>query len=112
LSVNPIARAIDPGGSTNYRLIFQPSGGFAGSITITTSSPSPSVTLNLSSLVITPSINVTLTLTDTHPIGLLQPGVYYSVPITATSGSITRTASIGLVVGGWKVYLPINLKNH
>jgi hypothetical protein len=112
LNVNPIARAIDPGGSTNTRLIFQPSGGFAGSITITASSPSPSVTLQLSALIVTPSVNVTLTLTDTHPIGLLQPGVYYSIPITATGAGITRTASIGLLVGGWRVYLPIILKNY
>ncbi len=112
LSVNPIARSIDPGGSAKYQLAFQASGGFAGSITLTASSPSPSVTLSLSFVVITPSINVTLTLTDTHPIGLLQPGVYYSIPITATGAGITRTASIGLLIGGWKVYLPFILKNQ
>ncbi len=111
-NASPSFRSIGPGSSTNYRLSFIPSGGFAGSITLTASSPSSSVTLNLSSIVITPSINATLTLTDTHPIGVLQPGVYYSVPITATSSSVTRTASIGLLIGGWRVYLPIVLKNH
>jgi hypothetical protein len=107
LNVNPSARTIDPGGSAVYRLSFTPSGGFNGSITLTAFSPSPSVTLKFSALVVTPSINVTLTLTDTHSSGMW----YYSIPITATGAGITRTASINLLVGGWRVYLPIVLKN-
>jgi hypothetical protein len=53
---------------------------------------------------------VTLTVTDTHPIGPLLPGVAYSLPITATGGSVTKTLSVGLLVGGVRVYLPVVLK--
>ncbi len=107
MNVNPAARTIDPGSSTNYRVSFTPSGGFNGSITVTASSAFPSVTLSLGTIVVTPSMIITLTVTDTHNSGLW----YYTFPITATNSTVTRTGSIGLLIGGLKVYLPIVLKN-
>jgi hypothetical protein len=110
LNIDPISHAIEPGATATYRLTFTSSAAFTGNVTVTASSPSPSLTLHLSSLVIALPNTVTLMVTDTHPIGPLLPGVAYSLPITATGGSMTKTLSVGLLVGGVRVYLPVVLK--
>jgi hypothetical protein len=110
MNVDPVSRVIDPGAITTYRLTFTPSAAFTGNVTVIASSPSPSLTLHLSTLIIALPNMVTLTVTDTHPIGPLLPGVAYSLPITATGGSVTRTLSVELLVGGVHVYLPAIIK--
>jgi hypothetical protein len=109
MNVDPLSRAIDVGGVASFRLTFTPNASFTGSVTVTASSPSPSLTLQLSSMNITLPNTITLTITDTHPIG--SPAIWYTIPITATSTSVTRTASVGVLIGGVRVYLPIVLKN-
>jgi hypothetical protein len=42
--------------------------------------------------------------TDTHPSG---SAAWYTIPITATGGAMTHYASVGVLVGGVRVYLPI-----
>jgi hypothetical protein len=49
----------------------------------------------------------TLVLTDTHTGSALLPGVWYAVPVTATTGVYTQVTSVGLLVGGSRVYLPV-----
>ncbi len=109
LSANPIGRAIDAGSVTTYQLRFEKSAAFTGAITVTASSPSPSLTLKLSNAIVTPPITITLTITDSHPID--SPPLVYSIPITATDGSVTHYASVSVLINGVKVYLPIALKN-
>lgn len=67
-------------------------------------SPSPSLTLQLPVLA-TPPITVLLRVTDTHPVGF--PAQWFTLPITATGNGVTRTLSMGLLVGGVRVYLPV-----
>ena len=62
----------------------------------------------LMGLVVTPSSNVTLTLIDMHSSGAW----FYSIPITATSSTTAHATSIRLLIGGWRIYLPIVLKDH
>jgi hypothetical protein len=40
----------------------------------------------------------------------LLPGVWYTLPITATGASVTQTASVNLLVGGVRVWLPVIFK--
>jgi hypothetical protein len=80
-------------------------------VTVTGASPSPSVTLGLSPAVVNTPGEVTLTLTDLHASGSLTSGLFYSAPITATGGGFTRTATVSLLVGGVRIYLPVILKN-
>ncbi len=108
MNVNPLSDAIEPGDVTAYRLTFTPSAGFTGNVTVTTSSPSPSLTLQLSASNFTLPKAITLTVTDTHPIG--ASAIWYALPITATSASVTRHAAVGLLIGGTRVYLPVMLK--
>ncbi len=60
---------------------------------------------------VTPPGQVTLTITDSHPGSTLVPGQWYNVPITATNG-ITQTTSVGLLVGGVRLYLPLVLRDY
>ncbi len=108
VSVNPIGRAIDAGSVATYQLRFEKSAAFNSTITVTASSPSPSLTLKLSQAIVTPPITITLTVTDTHPIG--SPPLVYTIPITATGGSVTHYASVGVLINGMKVYLPIVIR--
>jgi hypothetical protein len=109
LAAQPASRAIHPGSVVSYQLILAKSAAFTGAVTVTTSSPSPSLTLKLSQASVTPPITITLTVTDTHTPGSLP--IWYSIPITATGGSVTRFASVGLLVNGTRTYLPMMLKD-
>ena len=110
LDVDPASRAIQPGGSAMYRLDFTARLGFGSAINLSANSPSPNVIAQLASTTAISTSQVTLVLTDTHS-GTLMPGLWYNVPITATGGGFTRTATAGLLVGGARVYLPVILKN-
>jgi hypothetical protein len=110
LSPTPPSRAIAPGGIVTYTIGVQPIGGFTATVTLTASSPSPSLTLSLTPTSVTPPAQATLALTDTHT-GTLLPGLWYTIPITATGG-VTQTTSVGLLVGGARVYLPLIVRNY
>jgi hypothetical protein len=109
LTASPSGRAIEAGGVATYQLRFEKSAAFSGAITVTTGSPSPSLTLKLSTAIVTPPITITLTITDTHSPG--APPIWYTIPITATSTSVTHDTSVSLLIGGVRVYLPVVLKN-
>lgn len=108
VSANPIGRAIDAGGVAAYQLRFEKSAAFNHVITVTASSPSPSLTVKLSSATMTPPMTITLTITDAHPFG--SPPMVYAIPITATGGAVTRSASVSVLINGLKVYLPITIR--
>ena len=104
LNTAPTSRAIDPGSVTTYQVLVAKSLAFSGVVTLTTASPSPSLTLSLPALV-TPPVTVTLRVTDTHPSG--SSAQWFSIPITATSASVIHHVTVGLLVGGERVYLPL-----
>jgi len=85
-------------------------GGFSATVALVAASPSPSLTLSLAPTAVDPPEQATLTLTDTHPGPTLLPGLWYTVPITASGGDCTQTTSVGLLVGGARIYLPLILK--
>jgi hypothetical protein len=107
LSVAPASRAIAPGGVSTHTLAAQPLGGTAGIVTFTTSSPSAALKVSLSPTMAALPAQATLVLTDTHAGTTLLPGAWYIVPITATTGVYTQAASVRLLVGGARVYLPL-----
>jgi hypothetical protein len=106
LVIDPAARAIDPGGVATYTIGLRPTGGFSGTVSLVASSPSPSLTLSLSPVAVLLPGGSALTITDHHT-GTLLPGLWYTAPITATSGEITQAAFAGLHIGGYPLYLPI-----
>ena len=111
LTADPSSRAIAPGSVATYTIGLQPVGGFSGTVGLVAASPSPGLALTLSPAAIAPGAVATLTLTDAHA-GTLLPGLWYSVPITGTGGGVTQTTSVGLLVGGTRVWLPVVLLLH
>jgi hypothetical protein len=111
LNVDVSTQAVEAGGVATYPLSVAASGNFSVTVTLVAASPSPSLTLELSPTVVTPPALALLTLTDTHPAGPLLSGLRYSVPITAAGGGLTQTATVGLLVGGTRTYLPVILKD-
>jgi len=110
LNATPSARAIAPGDTATYTIEVQSVGGFSATVALVAASPSPSLTLSLAPTAVDPPGQAMLTLTDTHPGPTLLPGLWYTVPITATGGGSTQTTSVGLLVGGARIYLPLILK--
>jgi hypothetical protein len=108
LNATPPSQAIEAGNVAVYTIGV--SGVAGGSVTLITSSPSPSLTVQLASTNLTPPSQTTLTVTDTHPAGPLLPGLFYTIPVTGSDGSLTQTVSVSLLVGGARVHLPIILK--
>ena len=68
------------------------------------------MTLSLHPTAITPPGQATLIFTDTHTGTTLLPGLWYTVPITATGGGATQATHVGLLVGGARVWLPVILR--
>lgn len=106
LDASPPNQAIEPGGQAVFSIALEPTGAFAAPVHLDASSPSPDLRVGLSQADGIPPFQSTLAITDTHP-GPALPGLWYSLPITASSGTITQTTSVSLLVGGWRVYLPI-----
>jgi len=109
LTASPPSCAIAPGGVGVYTIGVRPAGGFTSTVNLVSASPSPNLSLELVPTTVVPPGWATLTITDSHT-GTLLPGVWYSVPITATFGEITQVTSVNLLVGGVRVYLPVVLR--
>jgi hypothetical protein len=98
----PPAQGIEPGGTAQYSLSLYPSDA-PFTINLSVNDPSPSLDITLSSPILTASTPVTLTVT--HDGTPETQG--YTLTITGTGGGFIRTAQIGLLVGGTRVYLPV-----
>jgi hypothetical protein len=104
LSATPSSQAIDPGGVATYRI--EVGSGFSGTVSLTATSLSPDLTLELAPTEVVPPGQSTLIVTDHHVGPTLLPGLWATIPITASDG-VTRTVDARLLVGGARVRLPI-----
>ncbi|MDZ4721939.1 MAG: VCBS repeat-containing protein [Roseiflexaceae bacterium] len=108
LQANSPAQAISAGTTTIFTINLTPGeGGTSGLVNLSASVSPPGPTISLSSATATPPGAVTLTFTDTHPVGPLQPGVFYTIQISGISGNRTSTTTIAVLVGGYRTGLPL-----
>jgi hypothetical protein len=106
LSAIPQKQAIQPGGTAVYTISLQSRGGFTNTVQLTVSNPSPDLIVSLDADQAAPPAQVTLTITDTHT-APLPVGLFYTIPITASSGDLIQRINIYLLVGGMQIYLPL-----
>jgi parallel beta-helix repeat protein len=111
LAASPSVHVIVPGEVATTTLSIQPTGGFTATVALTATSPSPDLALDLNPTAVDPPGQALLTVTDTHT-GPLLPGVWYTIPITATGGGVTQTTDVQLLVGGTRTYLPVVLRGY
>ena len=107
LSAQPPVQGIAPGGVATYTLSLVPLGSFSQTVTLLAASPSPSLTLSLAPAAVVPPGQSLLRISDAHAGWTTPPGLWYTVPVTATGGGYTRTLTVGLMVGGRHFYLPL-----
>jgi parallel beta-helix repeat protein len=105
----PSLRVIPAGGVATYTLSVGSLGGFTQTVSLLASSAAPSLSVGLAPHAVTPPGQATLAVTDTHS-GALPSGLWYTLPITASGSGLTQTASVGLLVGGVQIYLPLVIK--
>jgi hypothetical protein len=109
VSADPAAQSVWPGGQAAYALSVQALGAFSETVTLTTASPSPSLTVTLAPGLLTPPATAVLTATSLH-VGTFQPGLWFTIPVTATGGGLTQTLSLGLLVGGARLHMPFAVR--
>jgi len=92
LSASPASLTVTQGTSGSSTITVTPSGGFTGSVTLSTSTLPSGVTATFGTNPTTSSSSVTFTASSTATTGTT------SVTITGTSGSLTHTTTISLTV--------------
>lgn len=99
----PAHRTIRPGGSAEFVLDLQVAAFGTTDITLSATTPDPRFDLTLSPNRVNTDTEVSLVLNDTAESG---GGGAYTIPVVATDGTITRTATVTVFVATTHVYLP------
>jgi len=105
LLATPSAQGIEPGGVARYTLSLDPSN-VPFPVALTTANPSSYLAVDLRPTTVTSRSQAILTITDSHA-GPLQPGRWYTIPITGIGGGLTLTTGVDLIIGGARKYLPV-----
>ena len=105
LSATPSAQSIAPGSSTSFAATVTPVNGFTGSVTLGVSGLPTGVTASFSPASITTSGSSTLTLTSTKS---TTTGTY-PLTISGTSGSLSHSSSVSLVVSTTQAGAALNV---
>src|SRR5207248_7767593 len=94
LSATPLSNNTSPGGSANYTMNTAASGGFNGSVSFSVSGlpQGASASFNPASITGSGTSTMTVSTSASTPLGA------YPLTITATSGNLTHTTSVSLVV--------------
>ena len=92
LSASPASQTVVVGASTSYTVTVTPSGGFTGSVTLSSSGLGAGATGSFAPNPTTTTSTFSVTTTTTAATGS------FPVTITGTSGTLTRTTSVTLVV--------------
>jgi predicted outer membrane repeat protein len=110
VAISPAIQTILPGETAVSQVYVQTAPGFTETLDLTMTNPYTTLLSSLSPLTISPNQTATLTLTDTHSGSSLIPGLWYTIPVTATGGGLTLSAEARLLVGGETLYLPVVVK--
>lgn len=92
LSASPGSRTATQGSGTSYGVTVSPSGGFGGQVSLSLSSPPAGVTYGFSPNPATTSSSLSISTAANTPAGS------YPLTITGTSGALTHTTGVTLVV--------------
>lgn len=106
LNVSPMGQSIDNGETADFAIEIVPTGGFTGTVTLSTNNPSPDVHIELSTNTIHIGGNADLTLADVNPNAPIAPTAYF-VTVTAVSGDIVRTVDVLVLLDALEIYMPV-----
>ncbi|HTD21455.1 MAG TPA: polysaccharide lyase family 7 protein [Terriglobales bacterium] len=94
LSATPASQTVTAGGSTSYTVNVTPSGGFSGAVGLSVNGAPAGVTATLNPTSVTGSGSSTLSVST----GSSAVAGTYTLTVTGTSGGLTHSASVSLVV--------------
>lgn len=109
LLAEPDFRAISPGGTAEYTISLQATGGYNEETELIHSPVPPGLALNLFPSRLTPGSTAQLVISDTLNASAF-PGVMYTIAITGTGSAPASGIEIQLLVGGGRQYLPVTLQ--
>jgi len=92
LSASPASQSVVQGSSTSYTVTITPSGGFTGSVTLSASGLPAGAAASFAPNPATSTSTMSVTTSSTTPTGS------YPLTITGTSGTLSHTASVTLIV--------------
>ena len=110
-NVTPSHQQIPFGGTAVYNLETESYAGFTETVVLTASNTSPDLSFELTATEILPGNSVLLTVTHHNIDTVVLPGLWHTVPVTATGGNITWVRSVSLLIGGDRIYLPLLIKS-
>ncbi len=106
LAVEPALQTIQSGGTVSYGVLVESVGEFASAVTVEAESDHPCLAVSLDRSRATEDTWLNLTVADEG----CPAGEFYQVDLTAHGGGFTRRASVGLLLDGSQVYLPLILR--
>ena len=106
LAVEPALQTIQSGGTAAYGVRVESVGEFASAVTLEVESSHPCLAVSLDRSRVTEDTWLNLTVTDAG----CARGQFYQVDLTAHGGGFTRRASVGLLLDGSQIYLPLILR--
>ena len=96
IAATPASQAVMPGQSATYTTVVTPSSGFTGTVTFSVTGLPPGATATFTPPSMTGGGSTALLIATTAA----TPGGTYPLVVSATSGSLTRTANVTLVING------------
>src|SRR5207244_496401 len=93
---SPSSQAVSPGGSTSYSATVTGASGFTGAVNFSVAGLPSGATASFSPASVTGSGSTTLSVTTSGT----TPGGTYTLAITGTSGPVSHTVNVTLVVTG------------
>jgi len=102
---NPIANAIERGGTTQFQINLHPSD-VQFPVTVQAFSPSPNLLVSLDNNFVTPTSPSTLTVTDIQAESSNTPGLWYSIEINGEGEDFRDETQVYLLVNGERFYFP------
>jgi hypothetical protein len=106
LIVSPSTTVIEPTDIAAFRVKVRPTGGFTETVTISIPGNLPDLSPSVSPASVMPPGEATVTLQYVGGGASASTGVWFTIPVTAQGGGITRIGTINLLVGGARIYLP------
>lgn len=104
---SPKAHAIRAGGVATYTVQVLTGPASSGPFTLAFGNPYMDLIAKIEPTLITSGQTAMLVVTDTHTAPVLHPGLWFTLPISATGDSLSLSSYVDLLVGGARIYHPL-----
>ncbi|MCB0036817.1 MAG: VCBS repeat-containing protein [Anaerolineales bacterium] len=104
------AQAVEVGDTAVFTIEIEADAAFTDTVTITVNDVWPDLDIMLSETEVNPPAQVRLTVTDLHTMRAAAPGFFTEIPVVLSGGGREQTVTLYFLVGGSRIYTPVNLQ--